>query len=714
MPQNEVRKIEIRVKTSGDGNLRKVSRELGLLNQNVRKTQRSLNLFSTFVQGAFALSVVRQVTRFSDEIQLLRDRIRVFSKDSQEAEATFAGLVQAAQLTNTSVASLSTSFNRLALATKDLGLSNEAILATTVALQNTFRISGATIAETTGSVIQLSQGLSAGALRGQELRSVLEANGEFSRLLADEFGVVRGQLIKLAETGAITSQRVFKVLAENFDELNQRAGQISPTIGQSATIALDQFKIKLEEVARSLGIPGGFNDLVFLAAQNVDLLTASLIGLASAFAAVKVASFIAGAGGIVKALKAVGAALVSINTLVVGAVAVFGFLVAASDRVKQKVGLNIELAFQKIFQSIAKGTLALSEFAKKIPLLGDTFGELGQLSSKFALEETTQNINRITKELADLEEQAKKESLDKLFERAKKELLDFSKTADGTDRIIAKTRFKELNALFRQGSLSVNEYRERLDKLELEKLNQDFTEGRIALDEYNQGLAKLDENATSAQRALTGLEQGLLSVQKSAGTFSTAVADGIRATFSALEDSLVSFIRKGEFEFEKFTNAILDDLTRIIVRASIIGPLSNALLSGIGGGTTVPAPQSPGTAGNSGFGNQPTFRAAAGGIFTRPSVSIFGEAGPEAVVPLKRGPDGNLGIAAPGGVGGGSPVQVNVINQSGASASVSESTGPRGEKVIDVLVRDQMKKAFADGTMDRTMTETYGVRRKGF
>ena len=133
---SQTRDIRIRVTTTGEANLKKVSRELGTLNKNVARTQKNLQGFSTFFQAAFALGAVRQITRFSDEIQILRDRIKVFSDSGEEAERTFQNLVKAASLTNTSVSSLGEIFNRLALSTKELGLSNDAIIAGTVALQD--------------------------------------------------------------------------------------------------------------------------------------------------------------------------------------------------------------------------------------------------------------------------------------------------------------------------------------------------------------------------------------------------------------------------------------------------------------------------------------------------------------------------------------------------------------------------------------------------
>jgi phage-related minor tail protein len=74
---------------------------------------------------------------------------------------------------------------------------------------------------------------------------------------------------------------------------------------------------------------------------------------------------------------------------------------------------------------------------------------------------------------------------------------------------------------------------------------------------------------------------------------------------------------------------------------------------------------------------QPTmFRFASGGAFNQ---GVMGEAGPEAVMPLRRGPDGRLGVSAPSGASSG-PITINV------DARGTKSEGDRG--AAGALARD--------------------------
>jgi phage-related minor tail protein len=114
---------------------------------------------------------------------------------------------------------------------------------------------------------------------------------------------------------------------------------------------------------------------------------------------------------------------------------------------------------------------------------------------------------------------------------------------------------------------------------------------------------------------------------------------------------------------------------------------------------------------------------AAGGTFTNRIVhsptlfryggrlGLMGEAGPEAVIPLKRMPDGNLGVEA--GTGGGTQVTVNIINNSGQEAEKKESEDANGNRQIDVIVGRMINQHLSSGKADGVVTGRYDVRVRG-
>jgi lambda family phage tail tape measure protein len=135
--------------------------------------------------------------------------------------------------------------------------------------------------------------------------------------------------------------------------------------------------------------------------------------------------------------------------------------------------------------------------------------------------------------------------------------------------------------------------------------------------------------------------------------------------FKGMEDALVNFVKTGKLNFTSLADSIMTDLIRIQVQQNITGPLVQAmsgskmfssLFNANGnafGSSGVHAFANGGTFTNSVVDSPTTFAFANGGGFSQ---GVMGEAGPEAVMPLVRGPDGKLGVASQGG---GTQVIVN-------------------------------------------------------
>lgn len=107
-----------------------------------------------------------------------------------------------------------------------------------------------------------------------------------------------------------------------------------------------------------------------------------------------------------------------------------------------------------------------------------------------------------------------------------------------------------------------------------------------------------------------------------------------------------------------------------------------------------------------------------GGLVKKPAVmrmanggvATVAEEGTEAIMPLQRGPDGKLGVAASGA--GTTIVNVN-NNVPGAVATATEFSGPGGEKVIEVMVNKAVAKGFGTGAFDKSMKANFGLTREG-
>jgi tape measure domain-containing protein len=794
MMATETRRIVVELQSKGNRSLDKIAKGFDGIRRSSARTANALEkfdrIFSRLASFTIAGVGITSIVGVADSLQLLRDRIRVFEGD--RADETFLRLGEVANFTRTSIDNIAESYNRLALSTKDLGLNSEALLGLTTALQQSFRLSGASIAEANAATIQLSQGLASGQLRGQELRSVLEQNAVIGEILADTFDTARGNLIKFAESGEITSQVVLRALADNAQRLNDEAEKLGQTFGQTVTRAVNDAKIQFAELNKTVGLNSLFQKGVEALVNNLDTLAALLAGAVITKAVFALGTaFTSLSGGITLTNIALGIlqsqllgtlVALAVNPVTAFAVAL-GTLAAATvllitnwERLGFLVGGSILIIFKGAVDGLKNIVDGIRDFISSIPGVPEAITRaLDNISSRFGRNSAT--LERGIIRFAEAQNKVE-ESTNGTADAQRKyiqELLKASQNVQNTGNASSNfaAQLGELNQKYNKGILSLQQYNAAVQGLELGRLNEQFNKGQVNLDQYNQRLdritggaiPKLNKQLEQGQidlieyneklreidfeRVKRGFEQGTVSAIEfnsaliktqeqfsadgalfqgtnqfiqSAGTLASNIADAVENTFNRLEDSLVDFVNTGKFEFRQFTNAILQDLLRIIIRQNIVRGLASGLGSafggssggsGIDGGFTGP----PAAANGASFIGQNATFFANGGVVDRTTAfgfgnnqtGIMGEAGPEAILPLRRGANGDLGVQAQP-----SNVNINIVNNSNdTEITQQERTDESGNRTIDLFIENKVRDSIANGGLDRAFKQSFGLERRG-
>ena len=138
----------------------------------------------------------------------------------------------------------------------------------------------------------------------------------------------------------------------------------------------------------------------------------------------------------------------------------------------------------------------------------------------------------------------------------------------------------------------------------------------------------------------------------------------------------------------------------------------NALGGVYGGGETYRAFAKGGTFTNSIVTEPTNFRFAKGGGF---GLGLMGEAGPEAIMPLKRAADGSLGVSAEGFGGGDVAMMMKVVinNYSSENVTATEKEGEGGERQLEITIGSMINKHISSGKADKSLGSRYGLKAKG-
>lgn len=200
------------------------------------KANKLRSLLAKVLGGLTIGAAVREFVQLSDELTNVQNRLRIVTDSEAELVKTQQELLDVSNRTRSSFDGTATIFTRLAVSADELGRTNQQLLQFTESLNQAITLSGASAEEARAGLIQLSQGLASGALRGDELRSVLEQLPAVADVIAKSLGVTRGELRKLGEAGKITADVVLTAFEQARGELAGKFATTVPTIGQAFAV----------------------------------------------------------------------------------------------------------------------------------------------------------------------------------------------------------------------------------------------------------------------------------------------------------------------------------------------------------------------------------------------------------------------------------------------------------------------------------------------
>ncbi len=213
----------------------KTNKGLAGTNKQLKQAGASATAFGRAIKGALAFLGIRQVIAYADAWQNVNNRLRLVTDSTEELAAVQQDLFEIAQATRVGLEGTAELYQRLARASEALGKSTGETLEVTENVSKAITISGVSAQAAEAAIVQLGQGLAAGALRGDELRSVLEQTPRLAQAIADGMGVAVGELRELGQQGKLTAKEVFEALQSQGAILEEEFGEINKTIGQSFT-----------------------------------------------------------------------------------------------------------------------------------------------------------------------------------------------------------------------------------------------------------------------------------------------------------------------------------------------------------------------------------------------------------------------------------------------------------------------------------------------
>ena len=576
-------------------------------------------------------------TEYASQIEKANIALRGITKTTENYEVAQAAITKAVEVYNVPQEVAIKGMTRLSAAVLGAGgnihNATEAFLNTTVAIKGT----AGSAEDVKSAITAMVQIFSKGKVSAEELSGQL---GERFPAAVTKFAKANNistqQLQKNLKDGTVGLDMLSKFitsLGKEYEPLARKIAESNEEAGARSQIAMNKMKIAVGNALRPIGadfqiigaqlltdlIPAiealaliaasvfkPMADLVGVLANNFELLTIATTLTAGAFAGLAVGKLVVGFNAL---SVAIGRATASHKA--------FNVVVAANKYVI-------------VGTAIAGLTYGLMQLGKKYKqtakdIQTNLFGQ--------SIEKTRAEINKFEEDLAVWQSRKEnghwwygEDTVNKEIELIKKQIKareDFIEAEKKLNKAANKAKFPKLEKQFGENSPFVK---------------------------FAEELEKFDE---SLQKVVVG-------------------------GFTKLEDAILNFVKTGKLAVKDLVRSILADFAKLMIRQTVTKPLwnilQNALTGGLGGGaadptfgTNIPsgADLKPGSFGistitRSAMGN--TFARngivpySKGGVIRKPTLSLMGEQGAEAILPLQRGRGGRLGVAMQGGGGGATTV----------------------------------------------------------
>ncbi|GLX62327.1 hypothetical protein KMU_03670 [Proteus vulgaris] len=247
--------------------------------QSVNNTERSMQSLSKVAAALTGYLSASMVASYSEAWTELNNKLSNSVRASESLVDVTQRIFDISQTTRSSLDATATLYARLERGTREYNTSAEDLAKLTTIINQGFIVSGATATEAENAIIQLSQGIASGVLRGEEFNSVAEQGSRLMVALADSLGVSIGQLRKMAAEGKLTTDVVVKGLLSQGDAIGKEFAKTTRTMSQAFQEAgnnLTKFLGENTTIKASINV---FSDAVITASKSLDemVLAVSLV-----------------------------------------------------------------------------------------------------------------------------------------------------------------------------------------------------------------------------------------------------------------------------------------------------------------------------------------------------------------------------------------------------------------------------------------------------
>ena len=250
-------------------------------NQTRRTGGAAESMKSKFMHAAAAVGAalsIKNIIGLADAMTQTEARLNLITGDLEKTAALQDQIMASANRSRASYQSTADAVAKMGIMAKDAFNNTDELVAFTELINKQFTIAGASVAGQEAAMLQLTQAMASGVLRGEELNSIFEQAPTIIQTIADHLGVSVGEIRAMAAEGQITAQVVKDAMLSSADEINAQFSAMPYTFAQVWTMMQN---ILLEAFGPLIQVIGAGAQWIY---ENWAAIEPVLVGVATAVA----------------------------------------------------------------------------------------------------------------------------------------------------------------------------------------------------------------------------------------------------------------------------------------------------------------------------------------------------------------------------------------------------------------------------------------------
>lgn len=208
---------------------------VGNINTIESAAKRVAQVVAGYLSFRVVVSGAEEFIKLGDQATLLSSRLKLATKSQEDFNRAEQQLFDVAQQTRTPLEAVYDLFAMSNKVVQDLGKSQNDSITLSQLVTQSFKLSGATAAESSQGIRQFVQGLQSGVVRGDEFNTVMEAAPRLAQALADGLQIPTNNLRGMAEQGKLTSKVVIEAVLGQAPQIAAEYAQMGHTVEGSLT-----------------------------------------------------------------------------------------------------------------------------------------------------------------------------------------------------------------------------------------------------------------------------------------------------------------------------------------------------------------------------------------------------------------------------------------------------------------------------------------------